>query len=319
MRAAVLGLGSAGSRHAVNLLELGHDVCGFDPDPGAGPDPIERAGDEREAIAAADLVIVAGPSASHAAHAVAALEAGRPVLVEKPLATDPAAAGQVLEAARGAGVPSGVAMNLRFHPGVTETKRLLADGELGSVLLATASFGYDLRRWRPGSDYRRSYSARAELGGGVVLDAIHELDYLSWLLGPVARVGAETGRLSELEVDVEDAAVATLRFQAGALATVDLNYFEPVYRRGCTVVGSEAVARWDWPTGSLTVTAADQEPRVIDVGCDVATTYRDELEDFIAAVETGGEPRATIANGAHAVAVADAIKRSAGSGRLIDI
>src|SRR5204862_732242 len=139
-----------------------------------------------------------------------------------------------------------VAMNLRFHEPIVELKRLIDTEALGAVRLVEASFGYDLRLWRPQADYRTSYSARADLGGGIALDAIHEIDYLLWMLGPVDTVAGETGHLSTLEIDVEDTAAAVLRFRGGVLATVSLNFFEPVYRRGCVLVGDDAVAQWTW-------------------------------------------------------------------------
>ena len=317
MRVAVLGLGSAGARHARNLVELGHEVVGFDPAPPPAPEAVARAESLDRAIAAAEAVIVASPSSLHAEQALACLERGRHVLVEKPLAVTVAEAERTAEAAERAGVVCGVAMNLRFHHGILELKRLLDEGALGTARLARASFGYDLRLWHPGSDYRRGYSARADLGGGIVLDAIHELDYLLWLLGPVKTVSAELNHVSELEIDVEDVAVAILSFESGAVGAVDLNFFEPAYRRCCVLVGSEAVAVWDWRQATVTISREGEDDRAADVRCDVADTYRAGLADFLAAVERGGEPRTPVREGLAAVRLANALKRSAILGRRV--
>jgi predicted dehydrogenase len=316
MRVAVLGLGSAGKRHAKNLNELGHDVIGFDPLAASGPD-VNRTETLEEAIDSAEAVVVASPNLLHADQAEAALGRGRHVLVEKPLAVTVADAERVIAAAERARVICGVAMNLRFHPGVLELKRLVDEGALGDVRFVQASFGYDLRRWHPESDYRVGYSARADLGGGIVLDAIHELDYLIWFVGPVETVVAEVDRLSDLEIDVEDIAVAVLRFASGAIGAVDLNFFEAAYRRGCTVVGSQAVARWDWRQETVTLSRHGAADEVVDVRCDLAQTYRAELVDFVQSIEFAGEPTASVGAGLAAVRLADAIKRSALSGRRI--
>jgi predicted dehydrogenase len=311
---AVLGLGSAGRRHAELLEELGVAVVGHDP---AAPDG-GAAPDVAAAIAAADAVVVASPSALHAEHAAAALAAGRPVLIEKPIAATVAQA-RALEP-RGAVV--GVAMNWRFHPAVLAARALLAEGTLGPILQARVSFGYDLRRWRPEADYRVSYSARADLGGGIVLDAIHELDYLLWLLGPVASVVAETAHVSTLELDgVEDAALAVARLASGALASIDLNFHEPAYRRGFLLVGAEATAEWAWGSGQVVVRRpGDGEPdHAIAVDEDVRATYRAELADFLDAVAAGRAPRATLADGIAALELAEAIKRSAAQGRRVTL
>lgn len=311
MKVAVVGLGSAGARHARNLLELGHEVVGFDPAASAGLDQIERAPTVGEAMERVDAVIIASPTSLHGAHALSAIEMHRHVLIEKPVAATAAEAERVMTAADRAGVVCGVAMNLRFHPGVLELKRLLHDGVLGTVRFVQASFGYDLRLWRPGTDYRQSYSARADLGGGIVLDAIHELDYLLWLIGPVTSVSAEMAKVSDLEIDVEDVAVAALRFAGGALGSVDVNFFEPAYRRGCLIVGSHAVARWDWRQATVTISREADDDEVIDVRCDLADTYRAEVVDFLAAVQEGRSPRAAIGDGVAAVRLAEEVKRSA--------
>jgi predicted dehydrogenase len=318
MKVAVIGLGSAGSRHARNLLELGHEVVGFDP-VASPPVGTRTSASIEAAIESADAVVVASPNAFHASQACAALEHGRPVLVEKPLATTVTDAELVVEAADRAGVVAAVAMNLRFHPGIVELKRLVDAGALGRILLAQVSFGYDLRLWRPNHDYRQSYSARADLGGGIVLDAIHELDYLLWLLGPIVSVSAEEARVSDLEIEVEDAAVAVLRFASGALATVDLNFFEPAYRRRCVVVGSKAVSDWDWVERTVTVRCDSEEDRTADVGAPVSETYRSVIANFLDGVATGAPVRASLRSGLDAVAVAGAIRQSAHLGQRVAI
>ncbi|HEV3228206.1 MAG TPA: Gfo/Idh/MocA family oxidoreductase [Solirubrobacteraceae bacterium] len=333
----MLGLGSAGRRHASDLVAMGHEVCAFDPralSPAAGrtidagadveasgtgdagaqvevDGAVELARSFQQAIEGAAAVVVASPSALHAGQAAAALEAGCHVLVEKPLATNLEDARRVVALGQRTGVTGAVGMNLRFHSAVVALRRLVEGGTLGELYYAQASYGQDLRRWRPGTDYRDSYSARSELGGGIVLDAIHELDYLLWLLGPVATVAAEADHLSALEVDVEDIAVVVARFAAGALATIDLNFLEPGFRRRCLLVGSEAVAECDLATGALVLRRSDGESEEIDARCDPRDTYRAELVDFIDAIERRREPRCPLADGAAGVAFAEAIKESA--------
>ena len=303
MKLAVLGLGSAGRRHAENAPSVGTRGLRLRS---ACPGQCKSA---EEAIEAADAVVVASPSSLHAEQALAALAAGKPTLVEKPLASTVEDAERVADAARD-GV-CGVAMNLRFHRGILGLRELLP--ELGAVRFVRSSFGYDLRLWRPGTDYRESYSARAALGGGILLDAIHELDYLLWLLGPVASVSAELDRVSDLEIDVEDTALLSLRFESGVLGAVDLNFVEPAYRRQCVIVGSEAVASWDWAAGTISVRRGDEE-RSVDVAYDVNDTYRAVLENFLA-----GNPRTPAEDALEALRLVDAARRSARAGQRVEL
>lgn len=310
VRVAVLGQGSAGRRHRDDLTAAGCAVVSYDPQ---APD---GAGSAEEAIEAADAVVVASPSSVHAAQALLALERGLPVLVEKPLATSTQDAERVVAAAGATATGCGVAMNLRFHPGAVALRGLVRDGRLGDVLYGAASFGYDLRRWRPATDYRTGYSARADLGGGIVLDAIHELDLVLWLLGPVASVTAETAQTHVLEADVEHVAAAILRLRSAALVTVDLNFVEASYRRRMLVAGTLGTAIWDWSFGTVLLRDRDGGEEAIDAGCDVRDTYRALTADFLAALG-GGRPTTTLAEGLDAVRLADAVKQSAAGGQRV--
>lgn len=313
LRVAVLGQGSAGRRHAEDLAAAGCQVLSYDPQ-----QVHDGSTSAAEAIAGADAVVVASPSSVHAAQALLALESERPVLVEKPLATTEADALQVVAVAGARTAPCGVAMNLRFHPGALALRDLVSGGAVGDVLYGAASFGYDLRRWRPQTDYRRSYSARADLGGGIVLDAIHELDLVLWILGPVASVVAETGVTEVLQADVEHLAAAVLRMRSGALVTVDVNFVEASYRRRMLIAGTLATAVWDWNTGSVALRCEGDEERV-DVAYDVRDTYRAVTTDFLSAVAEGHPPRTTLPEGLEAVRLAEAIKRSALTGGRVPL
>jgi predicted dehydrogenase len=317
MRVAVLGLGSIGSRHARNLLALGHEVVGFDPRPESDDEPWARAPSPREALSSAEAAVVATPTSLHAEHTLLALERDLPVLVEKPITVDLLDADRVVALAAERGLPCGVAMNLRFHPGVLALRDLVSQGRLGEIRFAHVWCGSDLRTWRPGTDYRTSYSARADLGGGIVRDAIHELDYLTWILGPAASVIAEVAHLSDLQIDVEDIGAALIRVAGGALVSVDLTYVDPVYRRGCLLVGADATARWDWTRGTVEISRPDADAEVLDVAADVSDTYVAEMRDFVEAARAGRAPRTSAAEGRDAVRLADALLRSAAEGRRV--
>lgn len=319
MRVAVLGLGSAGTRHARHLADLGAEPVAWDPDEArTAPEEVARAGSLDAALDGADAVVVASPNSNHAEQALAALERGIPVLVEKPLATNGTDADRVAAVAAKRGVTCGVAMNLRFLPGLVALERLVRSGELGTVIRARVWFGYDLRKWRPDDDYRQSYSARADLGGGIVFDAIHELDYLCWLLGPAASVAGITGRVSTMEIDVEDSASAAIEMASGAIASLDLDFVSPVYRRGCVVTGTEAVAEWDFSAQAVDVSGYNSHSRIEAAG-DPATTYAAEIDDFLGAVRAGTKPSVGAAEGAAAVRLAEAIKLSASERRRVEL
>ena len=182
------------------------------------------------------------PTRAHVAVAMQALDAGADVLVEKPISHDLAAAAALTEHAGALGRRLNVVCNMRFHPGPATLAQALE--RVGKVYFARAQFGNYLPNMRPGADYRELYCANAARGGGVVLDAIHELDYLSWLLGPVREVRAQTARLSELDIDVEDYAAISLRHMGNAHSEIHLDYLQQYKRRGCEIIGASGTLVW---------------------------------------------------------------------------
>lgn len=259
MRFLVVGTGSIGQRHARNLRSLGHDVMVFDTDPvrlraaaevpGCRPVGGLAVGLEQRP----DGVLVCTPPASHLEMMREALMADAHVFVEKPLAESSAEVGEVLEMARERRRTVLVGCNLRFFRSLLRVKGLLEDGRIGRVVSVRADCGFYLPSWRPGRDYRATYSANASQGGGILLDAIHEFDYLRWLLGKVTEVFCVAGRWSSLDIDVEDLAEVSLRFASGALAQLHLDYLRRSYTRSCEFIGESGVIVWDYVAKAVTV------------------------------------------------------------------
>ena len=343
----MIGQGSIGRRHAAIVVALGHHAISYDPSPAAeGPPGVEIAASLEDALERADAAVIASPSSLHAAQARQTIERGVPVLVEKPLTTDAARAAELEWLARDRGVLLAVAMNLRHHPGVLALRELLAQDAVGPVLRAEAWCGSWLPGWRPGTDYRASYSASAALGGGVLLDvAIHELDYLLWLLGPAAAVTAVSRQVSSLGLDVDDVAMIALELRSGAVAQVTVDYLDRSYHRGCRIVGGRATAHWSWEGERIRVVGGERGAETSDeraVAADVAPVYRRQMECFLAAVGgradradrtgadgadgaggAGGVDRADGVVGAReardALAVIDAVAFSSRQGRRVEL
>jgi predicted dehydrogenase len=183
---------------------------------------------------------------SHVALALRAVERGAHVFVEKPLSHSLDGVEQLAARTGALGRVVQVGYNFRFHPGVRLLKELVDAGAVGKVLWLSAAYGQYLPDWRPEQDYRASYTARAALGGGIILDASHELDYALWLLGQPTEVACMAGKVSDLEVDVEDCATVLLRFAGGAQADVHMDFVQRGYRRRCRVAGTEGTLEWDY-------------------------------------------------------------------------
>src|SRR5262249_53705106 len=183
MRVAVIGAGSIGQRHCRNLIALGHDVAVWDPDEerrgqavAAGATTSRSLGELLET--GPEAAVVCTPPAHHVDVAWEALDAGAHLFIEKPIAHASAGVAALLEEADRRGVQVGVGFTLRVLPSLRRVRDLLEGRRAGRVLAARAEFGGYLPAWRPGRDYRDNYAVSSALGGGILLDAIHELDYL---------------------------------------------------------------------------------------------------------------------------------------------
>ena len=260
----VLGAGSIGKRHMANLRTLGVEHIGvYDPQVERMAEAESRWGVRTFPSLEAALetrpqaVLVCSPPVYHIAQALAAAEAGAHLFLEKPLAASLDGVDDLLAAVEARNLRTLVGCNFRFHPGMQRLKALLAEGALGEVIFARAEFGQYLPDWHPWEDYRRGYSARRDLGGGIVLDRIHELDYLVWLFGPVEQVQGLVLHTGTLEIETEDLAEGWLRFHSGVTASLHTDYLNRRYTCRAEVLGTEGTAWWDFGEHTLRLYRAE--------------------------------------------------------------
>ena len=170
-----------------------------------------------------DAVYLATPVHLHAEQAVAAAEAGKHVLCEKPMALDAAGCERMIAAARAHGVRLGVAYYRHHYPVIARLRELLASGEIGEPVLAQVQA---FEPFDPGPDHPRAWlMRRSESGGGPMADfGCHRIEVLLDLLGPVAEVHGFPDNVRYREREVEDTCVAHLRFRSGAVAVLAVTH-----------------------------------------------------------------------------------------------
>ena len=243
MKLLVLGCGSIGKRHINNFSELA-EIAAYDSNNDAVKNLKVNAFKTLDAAFEwqPDGVIIATPHDTHLTMAKRALQSGAHVLVEKPISNALAGVPQLIEMARVKTKKLHVVCNMRFHSAITVLKENLV--RIGKPLFARVSYGNYLPNMRPNVDYRTLYAANRQQGGGVILDGIHEIDYLRWLFGPVKSVTAEASKISDLDVDVEDYAALLLRHQNGVRTEIHLDYVQRCKQRNCKIVGEKGTLMW---------------------------------------------------------------------------
>ncbi len=202
-----------------------------------------------------DLAIIASPATSHLAFAREVFEiSDAPILIEKPLAACADSIASFEIAARQSGNFIRVAYCLRHHEGFEFLRQELAEGKYGAIKSVQAEVGQHLADWRDEKDYRHSVSAQSALGGGVLLELSHELDYLQCLLGKLELATAQLVNTGTLDIDAELEDVANLTLEANRTpVNLHLNFLRRPAKRILTVVTDRRTIVLDWIKNLLSV------------------------------------------------------------------
>lgn len=223
-----------------------------------------------------DFAIVSNPSGLHA-DTVERLAARRiPLFIEKPV-FDSLAHDSLVRDIAASGLPTYVACNLRFLDLLLFIRRHLALHPDERVNEVNAYCGTYLPRYRADGDYRASYNARPELGGGIHIDMIHDIDYVCWLFGFPDDVRATFRNVSSLGISAYDYASYSLLYP-GFTASVIINYYRRDPKRTLEIVFDDKT----WIADMRANVIRDGEGRTVYTGANsVADTYRTQLEYFI--------------------------------------
>ena len=329
LRFLVIGCGSIGKRHISNLIALNTgEILAFDVrgdrrsevESQFGVEALDNLEDAWKR--GPDVALITAPTSAHVSLALQAAEHGCHLFIEKPLSDRLEGVAQLLKAVQEKNLVTLVGCNLRFHPGLANVKKLLEEGAIGRVVAARVEVGQYLPDWHPWEDYRQGYSARRDQGGGVILDAIHEIDYIRWMLGEVEAVACFTGKLSHLDIETEDTAAILLRFTSGAIGEVHMDYVQRAYSRTCHIIGDEGTIRWDYMAGEVRwYSAAAREWQVFanPPGWEPNQMYLEEMQHFLKCLTREEEPALDVFEGTRVLEVAVGAKASAETGQLVEL
>ncbi len=190
-----------------------------------------------------DLVVVSTPSSLHLSPMLAAARQGAGLLVEKPWSCDLAGFSQFRQAVQASAAPFRLSFQRRFHPLIAKARSMIADGGLGRITHARFDVGSFVPVWHGYEDWRGLYAVRPELGGGVLLTEIHEIDLAHWFFGLPRRVFAVGGNFGPEPLEVEDTAHLTLDYGTFPVQ-ISLCFMQKIPSRGFVVVGSQGMLSW---------------------------------------------------------------------------
>lgn len=287
MKLVIIGLGSIGLKHKTNLENLGHKVI-----------PCHRNDDLKKVInrVKPDGVLICNPTAKHLESAKICLEAQVPTFIEKPLSHNLDGVNELIHLFKTSRTLVLIGYCLRFNTQLRKLKQKLLTvkpEQIRSVKIVCKSW---LPDWRPGTDYRQSYSAKKELGGGVLLDLSHEIDYALWFFGQVKTVKAKLQVSPELKIETEAVADLDIEFLSGIRAEFYLSYASRQPDRFCEIKVSDQTLRWDYqPNNEM---------------------YLEEMKHFIKVVKGQEKPLITVDEARQVLKVIAAAKKSSQSGKI---
>ncbi|MDZ7587018.1 MAG: Gfo/Idh/MocA family oxidoreductase [Patescibacteria group bacterium] len=258
MKLVIIGLGSIGKKHKQNLELLGHEIV--------------------PSFENVDGALVCNPTALHLETALKFTNLKMPVFIEKPLSHNlnglDQLKGNIL-----------VGYCLRFNESLRKFKNNIPQKGIKSVKIVCQSW---LPDWHPQTDYRQSYSAKKELGGGVLLDLSHEIDYSLWFFGPVKKVSARLQMSPELEIETEAIADLELEFISGIKADIHLSYASHQPARFCEIKTNNKTLLWNFKSNNK--------------------MYLEEMKHFIKVIQGKEKPLVTVTDGINVLKVIETAK-----------
>lgn len=239
-------------------------------------------------------------------------------LVEKPVTHNLENTSDTLKNILGQNRVFHVGYNLRFFDALIQFKEIISGNKLGSILSIRAEVGQYLPDWRDGLDYKKSVSAQKKLGGGVLLELSHEIDYLRWIFGDAKSVSAFVNKASNLDIDVEDQAILKIKFNdAGSknnevVATLHMDFFRRDVSRCCTVIGSKSTLQIDFVSGEIYF--FDQKSgnweAIYKSSNSIQETYVAQWQSFIDCIKRKKQPQVSIMDALEVISIIEGAKKS---------
>ena len=232
-----------------------------------------------------DFAVICNPTSLHVETAQLYVQARVPVLIEKPLGHQFQDARQLAEQAADHGVQASMAYCMRYHPAYNRAREVVRGGILGRPLYAKAWFEAYLPNWHPWEDYRNSYAARRDLGGGALLTLDHEIDFLNWTLGTAESAVGVSASTGALDADAEDNAAIVASYATGVVASIQLSLCRKDPSRGFEFVCEDGSISYRSEDSQLIRTEDHGRRRTVIESLaeyDIGQMYRDLAEEFVA-------------------------------------
>lgn len=317
----VIGFGSIGRRHLENLLQLKNvklivytkrtDLNSFKEQGVKISNSLTECLNENP-----DIGFITNETSLHIPIAIKLAQNGLDLFIEKPLSNSSKDIQKLCSIVRKKKLITQMGCNLRFHPCIKKIKNLIDQQKIGKIISAqvqNSSYLPDQHRWE---DYRKSYAARNDLGGGVTLTLIHEIDYMYWFFQEVENVVSVSGKMSDLDITAEDYTASLLKFKNKVVGELHLDYFQRPDFRSCKIRGTKGEIYWDSVNNSVSVYNIRKNKWEIKFetgfanNIDTYSSYLEEIKHFLRCVKNRKETINNLEQGIVTLKIALAIKKA---------
>jgi predicted dehydrogenase len=320
-RVAIIGLGSIGRRHLRLISEIRPDIEIIIVRSGYGIACKEEKIASKivfsinEAIGfGIQAAIISSPATLHLQQSLELAKNGVHLLIEKPLSHTADGLDELLKVVNNNNIIAMVGYALRYDTGARKFKDWLSNKAIGKILHARIECGSYLPSWRPDQDYRKTVSALPELGGGVLLELSHEIDYLHWFFGRPIDIQAQITNSKMLDIDVEDQADLLITSEQGYPISVQIDFNRRHVKRECTIITTEGELTWNAVNKKVIWRAINEKELSYEYNNERDDIYHMQLKRFFECIENGSNPIVTIEDGINVVRMIDAARDASVSG-----
>lgn len=310
----IIGCGSIGMRHFNNLINIGEDdIILFDVEENTRKG-LENKGKaifdnlDLAFLCRPDIVFICSPTIYHESHIKMAIEHNCHIFVEKPISTTSKNLSLFLSMIKRKKLKTMVGFNNRYMPLLINMKNCVDNNTFGKILFVDAEVGYSLAKWRPNTDYSKSYSASKSQGGGALFDWCHEIDYLNWIFGDVKEVFCTMKRLNKkMKYDIDDFATIIMKTSDDVIINLKLDCIRQGYTRKCTIVGEYGMKTFDFGNS------------IINNKYKYDSTYIYEIIDFLKSIDDNKPVQSNFKNGVEVQKIMDACIESSNIGEWVKV
>lgn len=318
MKFLIVGCGSIGKRHISNLKQISpnseinvYDSQSWLLNKVCKKFKVKLSLEKNLDTIKYDCVFICTPPSSHIQLAKRAIKAGSNIFIEKPVSSNSKQIIPLLSLVKKKNILAFVGYNFRFHKSINTIKKFIDSKKFGNPIHVSSYFGSFLPDWRIDQNYSKNYTARNDLGGGIIHDSSHELDYLRYFFGNPKFIQSNYKKTKFLKSDTEAISDIILEFDNELLGTIHLDYLRRQYKRTLEILFEYGIIEWSLIESEIKIfNAKSKRWKKIRIPNDTNEMYIDELKHVIMCIKNKiPSKKINLKNGVDTLLISEIIKK----------